>query len=237
MYWLRAVAFFGHSPVYLVDKDAFYHGLRGWGCDWIVFGAMLLALALPVWLFVLMHPSGWYRGRHGLRFYGVVTLSVITIGFAIVRDITEDVVILAEPKQIRVESHIDPHVEILGDAVRLHQALLNVIENAIKYTPAGGTVVVALHAQDHEALVTVRDTGSGIPEDQIHRIFDRFFRVDKARSSNIHGTGLGLAIVQWVVRSHEGSVRVESVVGEGTTFVLSFPRHVVGHASRDGIHA
>ncbi|MFZ9870185.1 MAG: sensor histidine kinase [Candidatus Kapaibacteriota bacterium] len=155
----------------------------------------------------------------------------------IVRDITEDVVILAEPKQIRVESHIDPHVEILGDAVRLHQALLNVIENAIKYTPAGGTVVVALHAQDHEALVTVRDTGSGIPEDQIHRIFDRFFRVDKARSSNIHGTGLGLAIVQWVVRSHEGSVRVESVVGEGTTFVLSFPRHVVGHASRDGIHA
>ena len=88
IYWLRAVAFFGHSPVYLVDKDAFYHGLRGWGCDWIVFGAMLLALALPVWLFVLMHPSGWYRGRHGLRFYGVVTLSVITIGFAIVRDIT-----------------------------------------------------------------------------------------------------------------------------------------------------
>lgn len=169
---------------------------------------------------------------------GQLVLDLHPLDFSeVVRDITEDVIILAEPKQIRVESHIDANVQILGDSVRLHQALLNVIENAIKYTPPGGTVVVALHSQGDAAIVTVRDTGSGIPDDQISRIFDRFFRVDKARSSDIHGTGLGLAIVQWVVQSHHGTVNVSSTVGVGTTFVLSFPRYRPLRETRDMIRS
>lgn len=142
---------------------------------------------------------------------------------AMLRDITEDIAILAEPKHIGVDAVIAKDVRIHADSVRLHQALLNVIENAVKYTHVGGTVTVELTVADDAACVMVRDTGIGIPEDQLHRIFDRFYRVDKARSQDVYGTGLGLAIVQWVVRSHHGTINVQSEVGKGTTFMLRFP--------------
>ncbi len=140
-----------------------------------------------------------------------------------VREICEDVEILAEPKNITVQTRVDNAVRINGDRVRLHQALLNVIENAIKYTPAGGSVEVRLEARGTMANLVVRDTGVGIPADQLPRIYDRFYRVDKARSKDVQGTGLGLAIVKWVVESHQGSITVQSDVGQGTTFTLSFP--------------
>ena len=142
---------------------------------------------------------------------------------AFVRDICEDVEILAEPKQITVTTRVDNGVEIMGDRVRLHQAFLNVIENAIKYTPAGGSVHVRLDARGTSADLVVADTGVGIPADQLPRIYDRFYRVDKARSQDVQGTGLGLAIVKWVVESHDGAINVSSEAGKGTTFMLSFP--------------
>ncbi len=142
---------------------------------------------------------------------------------AFVRDICEDVEILAEPKGITVSTRVDNGVEIMGDRVRLHQAFLNVIENAIKYTPAGGSVNVRLDARGTSADLIVADTGVGIPADQLPRIYDRFYRVDKARSQDVQGTGLGLAIVKWVVESHDGTISVSSEAGKGTTFMLSFP--------------
>lgn len=144
---------------------------------------------------------------------------------ALVRDLAEDVVVLAEPKQIRVETRVQPDVMVRGDTVRLHQALLNLIENAIKYTPEGGSVSVHVDANQEHALIRIGDTGVGIPDDQLPRIYDRFYRVDKARSKDVQGTGLGLAIVKWVVELHRGTIHVESAVGVGTTFTMTLPRY------------
>ncbi len=117
---------------------------------------------------------------------------------------------------------VDP-VRVMGDTDRLKQLLLNLITNAIKYTPAGGSVSLSLSHTDDWAVVEVADTGIGIPPEDIPFIFDRFYRVDKARSRGLGGTGLGLSIVKWIATAHGGDVTVSSIVGEGTTFILSIP--------------
>lgn len=133
----------------------------------------------------------------------------------------------AELKAVRLE--LDSKLRgsehrIQGNAQRLEQVFTNLIENAIKYTPAGGEVRVRLieHAQHFE--VEVRDSGIGIPREHLHRIFERFYRVDRARSRDMGGTGLGLAIVKHVVKAHGGQVEAESTEGSGTTFRVEFPR-------------
>jgi len=152
-------------------------------------------------------------------------------------DIYEDAIIIAEEREIRVEYrvHEDEHVIVLGDKVRLHEALLNVVENAIKYNHDGGRIVLTLEReyaedssseQSSRALVTVNDTGIGIPADDIPHIFDRFYRVDKSRSNSAGGHGLGLAIVKWIVEAHQGNIHVQSHVGKGTTFFLRFPLQI-----------
>jgi heavy metal sensor kinase len=147
---------------------------------------------------------------------------------AMLDDIYEDAMILAEERDIRVEYRSTPDVMLLGDKVRLHEALLNVVDNAIKYTHAGGRIIIALECEDDEeqsqcALVSVSDTGVGIPADEIPRIFDRFYRVDKARSKEVGGHGLGLSIVKWIVEAHHGSIHVQSHIGKGTTFFIRIP--------------
>jgi signal transduction histidine kinase len=110
-----------------------------------------------------------------------------------------------------------------ADPVALRQALGNLIENAIRYTPRGGMVTL-FSRRDHSAIaIGVRDTGSGIPSEHLPRIFERFYRVDAARSRAAGGTGLGLAIVKHLVEAHGGTVRAESQVGRGTTISLFFP--------------
>lgn len=112
---------------------------------------------------------------------------------------------------------------VLGDQDRLKQLLLILVDNGIKYTPENGRVTLSLRLVDGWAEVRVSDTGVGIPPEDIPYIFDRFYRVDKARTRAQGGAGLGLAIAKWVVEMHNGRIRVDSKVGEGTTFTVRLP--------------
>ncbi len=106
----------------------------------------------------------------------------------------------------------------------LEQAVVNLIDNAIKFSPSGGLVEVALEQLPGENTISVRDEGPGIGREHLSRLFERFYRVDKARSRDLGGTGLGLSIVKHIAQAHGGSVSVESVVGEGSTFRIHLPR-------------
>lgn len=155
---------------------------------------------------------------------GQVKIEMLPVDLsALLRDICEDIEIIAEPKEISVATSIAPNVTINGDKTRLHQAFLNVIENAVKYTPRRGRVRVELSSGGDRAVLRVVDTGQGIPADQLPKIYDRFYRVDKARSQDVQGTGLGLSIVRWIVETHGGTIMASSEVGTGTTFVIALP--------------
>lgn len=113
---------------------------------------------------------------------------------------------------------------VVGDSDRLKQMLLNLVANAVTYTPAGGLVTLALSRVGDRARLTVSDTGPGIPPDQLPRIFERFYRVDASRRRTASGgAGLGLSIAYWIARSHNGSIEVASEVGQGTTFSIWLP--------------
>jgi two-component system, OmpR family, sensor kinase len=112
---------------------------------------------------------------------------------------------------------------VWGDRERLRQLLLNLTDNAIKYTPEGGTVTLSLVNADGWVQISVNDTGIGIHPDNQSQIFHRFFRTDKARSRELGGSGLGLSIVQWIAQAHNGRISVESAVQHGSTFTLWLP--------------
>jgi two-component system phosphate regulon sensor histidine kinase PhoR len=118
--------------------------------------------------------------------------------------------------------------EVFCDAEAVHQVLTNLLDNAIKYTPDGGIVTVGARQLGAFVEFFVRDTGSGIPADDLPRLFERFYRVDKARSRALGGTGLGLAIVKHLARSQNGEVRVESQVDKGSTFFFTLPVQDLG---------
>ena len=124
---------------------------------------------------------------------------------------------------IRVEIDADCSILILEDD--LYQIIFNLVENGIKYNVPGGSVTIHLTRNQDNAVMTVRDTGVGIPEQSLPHVFERFYRVDKARSRQSGGSGLGLAIVKEMVERNRGHIRVESVVGNqsGTTFTLQMP--------------
>lgn len=126
-------------------------------------------------------------------------------------------------KPVTVELTDVDQVMIVGDEDRLKQLILNLVDNGIKYSQPGGTVKLSLAKDDSMAYLTVSDTGIGIPPEDLPHIFDRFYRVDKARSRGQGGSGLGLAIVKWVVQAHGGDIKVNSVVGEGTEFRITLP--------------
>ncbi|MGB3160528.1 MAG: ATP-binding protein [Carnobacterium sp.] len=132
----------------------------------------------------------------------------------------------AEQKNITMNLIEQDNVEIEADKDRLKQILANLIDNAITYTRSGGTVNVILKKTEEQATITISDNGMGIPEDELNRIFERFYRVDKGRSRNSGGTGLGLSIVKYLVENFNGTIAVNSKIGLGTTFTLTFPlRH------------
>lgn len=126
-------------------------------------------------------------------------------------------------KPVSVELIEVDQATILGDEDRLKQLLLNLVDNGIKYTQPGGVVRLSLSKDKGQAMLRVSDTGIGIPAEDLPHIFDRFYRVDKARSREQGGSGLGLAIVKWVVQAHGGRIQVESTVGVGTTFTILLP--------------
>ncbi len=130
----------------------------------------------------------------------------------------------AEEKQVTINAHRNKKpVYIIGNPDHVEQMLINLIENAIKYNKPGGSVTVHVFGNDREANVTISDTGIGIPEEHLPRLFERFYRVDKGRSRSMGGTGLGLAIVKHIVRGMNGEIEVHSKFGEGTEFLVTLP--------------
>ena len=133
--------------------------------------------------------------------------------------------LLCEAKRIEVQLllDVDQEIRIRGDELRLRQMFLNLISNAIKYTPEDGHLEIALAMGDNFARVDINDSGIGIPAEHLPHIFDRFYRVDKARNRMDGGTGLGLAIVKWIAEAHGGGITVRSEVGKGSSFSVRLP--------------
>jgi two-component system phosphate regulon sensor histidine kinase PhoR len=142
---------------------------------------------------------------------------------------------MADRKNIRLVIEPAPEgTEVICDAEALTQIVTNLVDNAIKYTPEGGFITLGARPLDGDrGEFYVRDTGIGIPPEDLPRLFERFYRVDKARSRELGGTGLGLAIVKHLVRAQGGDVRVSSEAGRGSTFAFSMPVHDLG-LSEDG---
>ena len=120
-----------------------------------------------------------------------------------------------------------------SDPMRIGQLVDNLLSNAIKFTPSGGTVEIALGARDDQVLLTISDSGIGIPDDEQTDLFSRFYRTKAATKSSIQGTGLGLAIAKSIVDAHDGTITFESAAGVGTTFFVALPRAGKDHASSD----
>ncbi len=132
--------------------------------------------------------------------------------------------VLAEEKQQRISVEGDPTLIVSGDRLILQQALVNLIDNAIKYSPAEAEILVRVAVgKDSQLIVEVVDQGPGVPQEHQSRIFDRFYRVDSARSREWGGAGLGLAIARWAVEIHGGQITLESVEGQGSTFRVALP--------------
>lgn len=131
--------------------------------------------------------------------------------------------VLATPKSIDVYFHNNQKAYALADPLRLKSMMLNLIENGIKYSPEGGRIDITLKKEDSCAVIQISDQGIGIPQDALPYVFDRFFRVDKARSRQEGGSGLGLSICKWIAEGHNGSISVKSELGKGSTFTVRIP--------------
>ncbi|MBZ4654945.1 MAG: integral rane sensor signal transduction histidine kinase [Peptococcaceae bacterium] len=136
---------------------------------------------------------------------------------------------VAVKKGITLESSIVPNLSILGNETRLKQLIVILLDNAIKYTPAGGSIVLELKDKGSHIEISVQDSGEGIETVHLEKIFERFYRVDKARSRQSGGTGLGLAIAECIVKEHRGTIKVFSTPGQGTTFQVSLPKGKITH--------
>ena len=141
----------------------------------------------------------------------------------VLKEVYEDGKILAESKKQKIHLKIsDDSAEINGDKNRLVQLFLNLVDNAIKYTPPKGEIFLSLSRKDDKILVEIQDTGIGIPKKDLPFIFNRFYRVDKSRSRELGGSGLGLSICQWIVQAHSGEISIDSKIGEGMRVSISF---------------
>ena len=141
----------------------------------------------------------------------------------VAQEVQNELQILAEDNGIdlRVESESVP--DILGDAVQIKRMIVNLLDNALRHTPTGGTVRIRIACDQQELILCVADTGPGIAPEHLPHLFDRFYRVDSARDRQSGGTGLGLALVKEIAEAHGGQVRVESEVGKGAVFTIRFP--------------
>lgn len=143
------------------------------------------------------------------------------------RDVALSLGILAEERKQSIAFEIGEQVVAPVDRLILREALTNVLDNAIKYSPAGGTIVIRVGARDGEVVLAIADDGPGIPPGDRNRIFDRFFRVDEARAREQGGAGLGLAIAKWAVELHGGQIRVADRGGKGSEFQIVLPKEPI----------
>ena len=142
----------------------------------------------------------------------------------LLRDAVDQVIPIAGKSRIRLEVEPVPSgTEAWCDDEAVSQILGNLLDNAIKYTPSGGKITLGASPIDGFVELYVRDTGIGIPAEDLPRLFERFYRVDKARSRELGGTGLGLSIVKHLVAAQNGAIRVESRVNQGSTFFFTLP--------------
>lgn len=135
----------------------------------------------------------------------------------------------AKSRQVTVRNEVSPGTKVFADPRRLEQMLTNLVENAIKFNREGGEVVIECE-NGIRSRIRVRDTGEGIPAQHLDRLFERFYRIDRARSRELGGTGLGLAIVKHLARAHGGEVRVQSELGQGSVFEIDLPSQSAGNA-------
>lgn len=143
----------------------------------------------------------------------------------------------AEARRIRLDRSRVASISFMGNAALLEQALANLVSNAIKYAPEGTAVHLRAEAGEGQIVLAVRDEGPGIPREHLDRLFERFYRVDRARSRDRGGTGLGLSIVKHIAAVHDGRVEVESEVGKGSEFRLVLPLHRDGEGVRESLAA
>ncbi len=141
----------------------------------------------------------------------------------LIQEIVDELALLADDYQISMRFDTQPVPSVLGDAQWLKQALINLLDNALRYTPSGGSVTVRLQSTGHEVAVAVEDTGHGIEPEHIPHLFERFYRTDWARAKDTAGTGLGLPIVKEIMDAHGGSISVTSEVNKGSIFTLRLP--------------
>jgi signal transduction histidine kinase len=154
---------------------------------------------------------------------GTMKLALETINLPdLIRAVIDLYEIIAEEKKITIHANLPDELRLEADRVRIQQALANLIDNAIKYTPPGGRVEVSAGQDDQQVLIRVKDTGMGISTEDLPRIWDRLYRGDKSRSQK--GLGLGLCLVKAVVEAHHGKVEVTSQPGNGSLFTIILPR-------------
>ncbi|MEY2859488.1 MAG: hypothetical protein RLZZ74_3804, partial [Cyanobacteriota bacterium] len=141
-------------------------------------------------------------------------------------EVEEELAALAIASKINLKSQISvsEQLKVIGDRQQLYRLIINLVTNAIQYTPAGGKVTLSLTEEHHNAIICIRDTGIGISKTEQKRIFDRFYRVDQARSRSQGGAGLGLAIAKAIAVAHRGSIEVESSLGQGSNFTVRLPK-------------
>ena len=148
------------------------------------------------------------------------TLNIATL----LKGAVDDIEILAMQKNIGMSISTQEKIVISGDEDKLKRLFLNILDNAIKYTPQGGKVGMSAAKENNFVRIKISDTGSGIPEKEINHIFDRFYQVDKSGYKG--GFGLGLSIAKAIVEAHKGKIEAESVLNRGTTFIISLPLEI-----------
>ena len=142
---------------------------------------------------------------------------------ALVEDIQRQACLLGQEREVDVIMGTIQPATVRGDELRLRELILNIVDNAVKYSHPHGKVEIDLQVAGATARLAVRDYGIGIPPDAHKQIFDRFFRTDDARAHTKKGTGLGLAICAWIAEAHHGHIEVQSEIGTGSTFTLVLP--------------
>jgi two-component system phosphate regulon sensor histidine kinase PhoR len=144
---------------------------------------------------------------------------------ALVNSCIETARLNAETRGLQIHVDVPDNVPpVRGDGAQLGEVLQNLLDNALQYTPAGGRIELKARSNGHAVIFTVTDSGIGIPQSDLERVFERFYRVDAARSREAGGTGLGLAIARHIVEAHSGRIWVESAIGQGSRFHFSVPR-------------